>query len=346
MSDGRSVALDVTVLICTRNRAGRLKDVLTSATRLKAPAGLRWELVVVDNGSSDSTSEVALGFSDQLPVRIVREETPGLSHARNRGVSEARGRYICWTDDDVLIDPQWLSAYAAAFQRHPDAVVFGGPIIPVLETPSPRWFARLADEWPLTTLLAKRDFGNLPIALDLDAEIAPWGANYAVRTAEQRKLRYHPELGVSPRQRRLGEEAEVIFQLMSTGAKGWWVPQAQVCHITPPERQTWRYIYEYFLAYGETIAYMDRHWTGAHHLTASTRELERSRGGPLSLRLRAALSFALYRAFRLAGAAHRAAISLFRAAFYVGAARVAAGGRAQAAEHLDGSAKRIPAILT
>jgi glycosyltransferase involved in cell wall biosynthesis len=328
------------VLICTRNRAARLKEVLTSATRLRVPPGLRWELVVVDNGSSDATTDVALGFSSQLPLRLVREETPGLSHARNRGVSEARGRYICWTDDDVLIDPDWLAAYAAAFERHPGAVVFGGRIIPVLESPSPRWFARLANEWPLTTLLAKRDFGDEPIALDLAGDIVPWGANYAVRAAEQRKVRYHPELGVSPRQRRLGEEAEVIFQLMNAGGSGWWVPQAEVRHITPAQRQTWRYVYEYFLAYGETVAYMERHWPGAHHMSANLREVERSRGGPGHLRLRAVLSFALYGASRLTGATHRSVKSLVRAGFYVGASRVAAGSDL-GAKLVDRPAKRV-----
>src|SRR5262245_58021394 len=104
---------DITVLICTRNRAAQLGHALSSAARMDAPPGVRWELVVVDNGSTDETEQVALGYSDRLPVRLVREETPGLSHARNRGVSEARGRYICWTDDDIVLDRNWLAAYAA-----------------------------------------------------------------------------------------------------------------------------------------------------------------------------------------------------------------------------------------
>lgn len=333
--------MDITVLICTRNRAQRLRDVLASATRIQVAPSLKWELIVVDNGSSDATAQVALEFSDRLPIRLVAEETPGLSHARNRGVAEARGRYICWTDDDVLIDPEWLAAYAAAFERHPDAVVFGGRIIPVLEAPSPNWFARLADRWPLTTLLAKRDFGSIPIRLDLHSDVVPWGANFAVRADEQRRVRYHPELGVSPRQHRLGEEAEVIHQIMNAGGIGWWVPEAQVQHITPTQRQTLHYVYDYFLSYGETVAYLERTWPGAHHMTANKHEVDRSRGSPTRLYSLAILSSALFGVAWLTGASHRGLKFLVRAGFYTGAARISAAGATRRAARVDRPAKRI-----
>src|SRR5579864_5913338 len=120
---------EISVIICTRDRAAQLASVLATACALKVPEGLSWELCVVDNGSSDSTPQVVREFSETLPIRYIREDVPGLSNARNRGVDEARGRYICWTDDDVEIDPEWLSAYAEAFRRHPDAAVFGGRIL-------------------------------------------------------------------------------------------------------------------------------------------------------------------------------------------------------------------------
>lgn len=313
-------ALDVTVLICTRNRAAQLAQALASAAQMAVPPDLRWELVVVDNGSSDDTQETALGFSDLLPIRVVREDTPGLSHARNRGVAEARGRYICWTDDDVLIDRDWLAAYAAAFQRHPEAAVFGGRIIPVLQAPSPRWFARLADSWPLTTLLAKRDLGGSALALDPKAGIAPWGANYAVRTAEQREVRYEPSLGVSPNQRRLGEEAEAIHQIMTSGACGWWVPGAAVQHLIPRKRQTLRYVFEYFASYGETLSHMEAAWPGQHHLSENERELRRLQRSPLQLSGLAMLNAAMFATSWLVGATRRSLYFLMRAGFYAGVA--------------------------
>ena len=323
----RPAPVDVTVVICTRNRAAQLNNVLESAAKLHVPHGLRWELVVVDNGSSDNTADVVASFRDRLPARVVREEAAGLSHARNCGVVEAAGRYICWTDDDVLLDPQWLAAYAAAFARHPEAAVFGGEIIPVLQPPTPKWFARLADQWPLTTLLAKRDHGDQSIPLDFDEGIIPWGANFAVRAAEQRRVLYEPALGVSPLQHRVGEEAEVIFQIMKAGGLGWWVPNAKVRHIIPVKRQTFRYVYEFYLSCGETEAYLERTWPGAHHMAANKREMDRVTGSAVSLYAHAGLSGALFAAAWLVGATRRSLQFLMEMGIYVGAARIAAAPR-------------------
>jgi glycosyltransferase involved in cell wall biosynthesis len=320
-------AIDISVIICTRNRAAQLMNVLESAANLRMPKGLRWELIVVDNGSSDNTAEVAASFRDRLPIRVVREDMAGLSNARNRGVDEANGSYICWTDDDLLLDPNWLEAYASAFRRHPEAAIFGGRIIPVLQSPTPNWFRRFADEWPLTTLLAKRDLGDEVCPLSFEKGAVPWGANFAVRTAEQRQARFEPTLGVSPLQRRLGEESEAIFRIMKAGALGWWVPDSKVRHIIPPQRQTWRYVYDYFLSCGETVAYMERAWPGAHHMAGNKRDMDRVSRSALSLYARAAASGLLFVAARLAGATRRSLQLLSLMGLYVGAARIAATPR-------------------
>lgn len=314
--------LDITVLICTRNRAEQLKAVLASAAAMRAPDGLRWELVVVDNGSTDHTPDVVRSFADRLPIRTVREDAAGLSNARNRGVAEARGRYICWTDDDVVIDEGWLAAYAAAFCAHPEAAVFGGRIRPVLEPPTPAWFARLADSWPLSTLLACRDFGDIPIPFDFARGLSPWGANFAVRTAEQRRVRYEPALGVSPHHRRVGEEAEVIYRILESGAGGWWTPDAVVTHIIPTKRQTLRYVYDYFGASGETVAYLDHTWPGEHHQASNHRDIARVRRPRVLLLAAALFDGALFSACWIVGARRRALQFLARMGFSMGAARL------------------------
>ena len=332
-------AVDITVIICTRNRASQLTDCLASAANLKAPEGLLWELLLVDNGSSDNTAEVVASFKGRLPIRLVREEAAGLSHARNRGVAEAAGTYICWTDDDVRLDPDWLAAYAAAFARHPEAAVFGGEIIPVLQAPTPTWFGRLADQWPLTTLLAKRDYGDKPIPLSFDRGVIPWGANFAVRTAEQRRVPYEPALGVSPFQRRVGEEAEVIFRILKAGGVGWWTPRAKVRHIIPVKRQTLRYVYEYYLSCGETAAYMERVWPGAHHMAGSERDMKWVTGSALSLYARAALTGMLFTGAWFIGATSRSLLFLTQMGIHVGAARIAAAPRpAQSLSAVDAEA--------
>lgn len=261
--------VDVTVIICTRNRASQLASVLNSACKLVVPSDLSWEFIVVDNGSSDGTADVVARYADRLPIRCVREDTPGLSNARNRGVHEAKGNYICWTDDDVVIDPEWLSAYVAAFKRHPEAAVFGGRIIPHLESPTPNWFEKAKYDWPLNSLLAYRNLGDEVIALSFKNNKVPYGANFAIRTAEQKRTRYNPELGVSPIHKRVGEETDVIYRIFKEGGNGWWVPSSKVTHIIPTKRQTLKYLFEYAYLGGETFAYLRDRFPNDNHLLAT-----------------------------------------------------------------------------
>src|SRR4051812_25892690 len=119
------------VAICTRNRAASLRRTLASIAAAAQPHA-DWETIVVDNGSTDDTADVASSFDERLPIRVVHEAEAGLSRARNAAVRVAQGEYIVWTDDDCVVDARWLTAYVDAFDRWPSAAVFGGPIVPEL----------------------------------------------------------------------------------------------------------------------------------------------------------------------------------------------------------------------
>lgn len=97
-----------TAAICTWNRAPLLDRALTEMTRLSIPAGIEWELVIVDNNCSDETPEVIARHAEQLPLERLSEPVQGLSHARNRAIRAARGDIVLWTDDDALVDLGWL----------------------------------------------------------------------------------------------------------------------------------------------------------------------------------------------------------------------------------------------
>src|SRR4051812_25844630 len=106
--------LRFTVAICTWNRSALLAQALEQMTRLQVPAGVTWEVIVVNNNSSDVTDTVIASFEGRLPIRRVFEPAQGKSHALNRAVAESRGDYILWTDDDALVDEGWLAAYVLA----------------------------------------------------------------------------------------------------------------------------------------------------------------------------------------------------------------------------------------
>ncbi len=244
----------ITVIVCTRNRARQLRHVLDSFVALHPPQRATWEMIVVDNGSIDDTPAVIEAFADRLPLRRVWQPEAGLSNARNAGVAAAQGDYICWTDDDVELDPDWLAAYARAFHLYPDGTIFGGVVEPVYEVPPPSWMIENASL--LVDLLAKRDHGPEERRMATEQYLFPYGANFAVRAAEQRQCLYDPNLGVSPNQKRLGEETTVLLAIVALGGAHYWIPASRVRHMIPANRMRFDYVRAYFQSVGETWAYM------------------------------------------------------------------------------------------
>jgi glycosyltransferase involved in cell wall biosynthesis len=247
--------MPVTVAICTFNRAESLRRTLDSLLAIRVPSDVAWELIIVNNNSTDHTDGVIHEYRDRLPLRREFEPRPGHSNARNRAIDTAKGEYILWTDDDVVVDPAWLIAYVEAFRRWPDAAIFGGRIIPRYEPPVPRWVTE--SESVLGGPFAIRDFGTEAQPLSVAKSCVPYGANFAVRAVEQRAFRYDPELGLAPNRRRYGDEIEVVARLLASGAKGYWIPQAKVEHCIGRERQTVRYIAAFYEGWGETCAFRD-----------------------------------------------------------------------------------------
>jgi glucosyl-dolichyl phosphate glucuronosyltransferase len=235
------VSVLLTVAICTRNRARLLRQTLEQMTRLAISPAVTWELIVVENNCSDDTMGVLSEFRDRLPIRAISEETLGLSNARNAAVASARGQYIVWTDDDVLVDEGWLTAYVSAFERYPDATIFGGPIAPWFEGHPPRWLANAATDIGAAFALRDADRED-PIT----ARNPPFGANMAFRTDAMRSTPFDPALG------RIGnvmlgcEETAVIGALLTRGHTGRWVPGARVRHYIPRARQTTAYLRRFY----------------------------------------------------------------------------------------------------
>lgn len=185
-----------TVIVPTRNRASYLHDCLESLAQQRSR--LPFEILVVDNGSSDETPRVVDRWCRRDPrFRAAREMRPGLSRAKNAGVDQARGQLLLFTDDDAIVEDGWIDSYLDLFAAiGAELVMAGGPVVP---TPGdlgqwPGWFdeAGLADlglldhgaERPL------RGFeyvwgGNLAIPASLLDRLGPWDETVG-RRAEER----------------------------------------------------------------------------------------------------------------------------------------------------------------
>jgi glycosyltransferase involved in cell wall biosynthesis len=244
--------LTVTVAICTWNRAKLLDQTLTQMRNLRIPEGLSWELLVVNNNCTDETDTVIARHDSVLPLRRILEIKQGLSHARNRAVAEAQGELLLWTDDDVLVDPDWLTAYVDAARRHPDAAVFGGPIDPWFERPPPAWILRQLPGLHGPLVIKTGVQHDEPIIGD-----PPLGANMAFRTDVLRRFPFDPNLGRCGKGMRGGEESGIIRAIFDAGHCGYWVSQARVRHYVVSDRLTAGYLYRYFCGHGETLAISD-----------------------------------------------------------------------------------------
>jgi len=231
---------------------GHIGDMLDTLVEMTPPDDTDWEVIVVDNGSSDDTFDIASSYSKTLPLKVVKEPQAGLSFARNKGIETAAGEYIIWTDDDVRVDKDWLCAYNRAFKDHPDAAYFGGVIEPVFLGETPDWLTENIEN--LRSEFAQRDLGSEQrVFKGIDGD-TPYGANFAVRGQEQRKYLYPTYLGVSPNFQRVGEETFVLAKITENNGHGYWIPDAKVLHIIPEARQSLAYILKYNRSQGETWA--------------------------------------------------------------------------------------------
>lgn len=132
----------ITVIVCTYNRCESLRRTLNSLAQLSA-ADVSWELVVVDNHSKDDTAEVVRRFVENstFAIRYVFEINQGLSYARNAGIRAARGEIIAFTDDDVVVDSNWLCELQRTFDQFDqfECITVGGRIFALWTCEKSSW---------------------------------------------------------------------------------------------------------------------------------------------------------------------------------------------------------------
>lgn len=238
----------VSVVVCTRNRSSRLGDACEALLGVTPVAG-GWEVVIVDNASTDDTRTVA----DRIQrgangiVRVVDERTISLSAARNRGIAESRGELIAFLDDDAFPDPSWLDALATALDG--DRVLCaGGPVEPLVEGELPEWF-----QGRFLPYLTVWDLGDK--AIDLRYNEYPRGANIAFRReAFDRFGVFSAHLGRSGRSLLSCEETELCLRLERGGFRTVYAPRARVRHSTPVDRLTPAWMRRRFAAQGRSEA--------------------------------------------------------------------------------------------
>jgi len=169
-------AYGVSVVLSTYNRADRLPFALDAL--LAQSQGAAYEVIVVDNNSTDSTRAVidhAIARSDGR-VRYLFEPRQGLSYGRNAGIAAARSPIIAFSDDDVRVAPDWIAQLKRTFDAHPEFDYVGGRVLPRWLAPPPRWLTDA--HW---APLALQDYGDQPIVSSCERAVCLVGANLAFR---------------------------------------------------------------------------------------------------------------------------------------------------------------------
>lgn len=243
----------ITVAVCTHNRAGRLSETLEPMLRMEVPGWLDWELLVVDNGSTDDTRRAVRRFAATSDgrVRYFWEPRLGLSRARNAAVGAARGEIVAFTDDDVIPEANWLAALAEAFRDH-DCAGAGGRVLARWEFEPPDWWEATAHE--LDAAIVSFDPGGGPRELDM----APFGANMAFRREMfDRHGGFRTDLGRRGSQLMSGEDTEFGRRLLEAGERIRYVPEATVHHPVSRERATKAYFRRWYFEFGRTVVRRD-----------------------------------------------------------------------------------------
>jgi glycosyltransferase involved in cell wall biosynthesis len=234
---GPAGAIDATVLICTYNRAELLGETLESIARSRVDR-LRWDVIVVDNNSTDRTREVVAERAVRYPVplRYLFEPRQGKSHALNAGLAETTAVIVVFTDDDVRVDQGWLEAACGPMLADPSVDYTGGPVHPIWEQPCPPWLdSTRSDLWGTLAIL---DYGPEPFVFE-DRRRVPLGANMAVRRVLIERIGgFDPELGRRGKSLLGQEQAEFFCRSRAIGARGLYVPAMSLQHHVPASRLT------------------------------------------------------------------------------------------------------------
>ncbi|HYP26931.1 MAG TPA: glycosyltransferase family A protein [Blastocatellia bacterium] len=219
---------DIAVIITSYNRSGMLAAAVESALSQESQ-GVRYEVIVVDNNSTDGTREVVEGYiaKGHSNLRYLFEQRQGVSFARNAGLAAARSPVIAFADDDVRVTRDWVANIKREFDQHPEIDFLGGKILPRWNTAPPTWLTR--DHWWALALL---DCGDEPFYVSADNPLCLPTANASFRYDVFERLgRFSPDFSGR-------EDHEFLLRLWRAGRRGLYAPSIVVMADVQPERLT------------------------------------------------------------------------------------------------------------
>jgi glycosyltransferase involved in cell wall biosynthesis len=243
--------MDVSIVISTYNRCGLLSGALR-ALLAQTPADLAYEILVVDNNSTDQTRSLVQSMAMENPEKLkyLFEPKQGLSYGRNTGIAAAKTAVIAFTDDDVRVAPDWVWRIKTGFEANPDIDFLGGKVVPRWPAEPPPWLTRA--NWSPLALL---DYGDRPFYVDSEKQLCLIGANFAFRRRAFDKVglfktdfqRVKDGIGSL-------EDHEILLRLWQAKSRGLYVPELVVTAEIEPERMGKKYHRKWHASHGRFYA--------------------------------------------------------------------------------------------
>lgn len=225
----------LSVIFCTYNREKYLYNALESIAMQNFPYQ-DYEIVMVNNNSTDSTEEISKKFQEDYPqvdFRYFLETNQGLSYARNRGVRESRGEILVFVDDDATVLDSYLSSIKSFFETHPDVSACGGPIIPVYEIEKPKWLSHYTEQ-----LIGGALYEGDTVKPFRNGKY-PGGGNSAFRKEVFEKYGlFNVDLGRKGTGLIGAEEKDLYDRLTRGGEEFYYLPQMGIHHYIPEKKLT------------------------------------------------------------------------------------------------------------
>jgi len=237
----------ISVVVCTYNRAGTLRQMLEAFFAQRDLAAVNHELIVVDNNSSDNTPVVVDEFRRFPSLRYVVEERLGLSCARNRGVAEANGEIVAFLDDDAIVDKGWLVKLQECFDAT-TADVVGGRSYLIFEKHPSDWFGPYFGR-----LLSQVDLGQFRKVVSDGRGLLGLNLSFR-RSALVGDAPFDENLGRKGSGLLGGEETTLVRSIAGSGGVVVYDPDAVVGHLISADRVEWDYFKRVTRGMGESFA--------------------------------------------------------------------------------------------
>jgi glucosyl-dolichyl phosphate glucuronosyltransferase len=240
--------MDFSIIIPTYNRADELRETIRSIARMTVAGD--WELLVIDNRSTDLTRAVVEQEQPSFPAPLhyLFEPEQGRYAAINTGIRAASGNIIATTDDDARVEPDWLTRAAAALDRLGCDYV-GGKVLPIWRGERPRWLPyRPGPHW---AVLALQDHGDQPLEFGVNGIPWPLGINTATRReAFERTDLFDNRLGRKAGTLRNQAQREWHLRARAAGLRGFYVPEMVVHHVVDADRLQKHYFRRWYYWHG------------------------------------------------------------------------------------------------